>query len=410
MSMANARAYDLSGDDMLAPAPMEQADAGSLILAAFIFVYACLSPWLRDLGPAGIVPPAAATAALALIYARRYFQVSLLVLAGLGTVLMAVSWAGMMHRGLTLLFERDAIAQQGFYTVFLFLLVPACAHIWSQIARGAPGWRGLETIVLLLAVASMLSLVLFDMRITDGAGYGISQLINPDAIAAIILVRRFVLDEDRSWPVRFVIAVLLAATANSMQSVLALAVLIPLLVLPQFAKGIAAFVVFGLFVVAIGAQPFVRDIWWWDYNTGVRLLFWQDAWDRLIASGGAGVGFGTETIRPVYHVGIEEHVVSGLERTGYIHVAAHNAYVDAFYRMGVAGGLLVLGYIVVLSLKVIGPAREASAFDCWMVCVLAISMMVNVALASVGFVFGTGLMLGWLVYRLAQEDELDPDG
>ncbi len=391
-----------------APSQQEhaQTSAGELLLAALMLFYACLFPWLRDAGVAALAVPAAATVALAFIYGRRYIQFSLILLAAIGMVYVALSWAGIMHRGITLLYQQSAIVQQAFYTVFLVALVPACAHIWSQIEQDRPGWRALEICVLIAALASKIALALSGQRTTDGSGFGISQLINADMIAVVIIAHLVVFNENRPALVRFLVAALLLLSAGSFQSVLVVSAMIALLALPQFGKMIAAGVFLGLFVVAFAAQFYAQAIWWWDYNTGIRLLFWRDVYERLLASWGTGVGFGTETIRPVYHIGIEEHVISGLERTGYIHVTAHNAYVDAFYRMGIFGGVALLVYVFAMFARTVDPARQSSGFDCWVFATLAISLMVNVALASVGFMIGTGLLMGWLVYRHHDADSI----
>ena len=382
----------------------EATDLPALALAFVFLAYACLLPFLREYGTAGLAIPAACAASMGLIYGRRYLQVSLGLLAAVGAVYIGLSFAGYLHRDITLLFDRGAIFQQAFYTLVLVLLVPACAHYHSQVERDAPGWRGLETAILVLALATKLALGLSGMRL-GGLGLGISQLINADAIAAFIIVRRFGLDPERAGGLRWFVAALFLLTAGSFQSAIVGVFLVALLLFPNGARGLATGAIVGLVAVVLASLPFAREIWWWDFNTGVRLLFWQDVFERFLASDGLGVGFGTETIKPVYQVGIEEHVISGLEREGYLNIAAHNAYVDAFYRMGVFGGTVVVLYFATLFARTLSPLRAPSAFDCWVASTLALSLMINVALASVAFIFGTGMLAGWLVHRTTRQSD-----
>lgn len=371
-----------------------------MIALAIMGFYASFFAPLRHLAMMGLAVAFACAVGLALIYGRRFIQPSLILFAAVGVVTGLLSYMGVLHRGLTMFFDVSAIPQQMFYTVALVFLVPAFAFYHQGVAQGARSYRNLELLIFWMALMAKAILALAGARATDGAGFGVAQLVNPDVILAFIIVRRWILDPAISPWVRLSLGLLVLVTSGgSLQSLLIAAALAGLIMFPGKKLLVTVGFMIGVVVVPLLALPFIQQIHGLDPNTAIRLVFWSDAIERLWESQGIGVGFGTETVRPRYYFGFREHLISSLDHEGFIHVGSHNALVDAAYKMGLAGFAVLAFYLLSMVRGILARANVA-VFDCWVICTLTVTIMVNVALASINFLFGSAFLLGWLVYRL----------
>jgi hypothetical protein len=385
-----------------------QAARQDTIQALLLFVplfYACFFTQLRPLGTLPLVIAAGPLVYVGLVFGRRYMQPLLLLFGALAIVYTGLSLLGVLDRGLTLLFLRSAIVRQSAYAFLLPFAVAAFAIYHEGVSQGKKPFVVLETSVLVMAIiVKMLSIVFPIEDQLTGELYrdysGIYQMLNPIALLAFILVRRTLQSPQTTHYGKVAIAIILLVTSNSSQANIIMAVLVPLILLPKARQTITFCFLIALITIAICAWPYAQEIWIADPNTGIRLFFWHDALDRVWESGGLGVGFGTETIRPLYELQATDVTLVGIDDPSFILIGAHNAFVDAIYRMGVLGFVLLAMFIVRLFVRVIrGPVGDVGVLDCWVVCAISVIMMVNVGLASFNFFFGTTFFIAWLVYR-----------
>jgi hypothetical protein len=383
------------------------------IQALLLFVplfYACFFTQLRSLGTLPLVIAAGALVYVGLVFARRYMQPILFLFGGLALVYVGLSFLGLLDRRLTLMFLRGAILQQSAYALLLPFAVPAFALYHEGVSHGKKAFITLENAVLIMAIiVKMISVVVPVEDPLSGEVYrdysGIFQLLNPIALLAFVLVRRTLQSPDITHYGKVLIAVLLLATSSSSQANIVMGILVPLLLIPTAKQTITFCFLIALIGVAVCSWPYAQEIWIADPNTGIRLFFWHDALDRVWESGGLGVGFGTETIRPLYELQATDVSLVDVDNPSFILIGAHNAFVDATYRMGILGFVLLSVFITRLFAKVVrGSINDISVMDCWVVCALTVIMMVNVGLASFNFFFGTAFFIAWLVFRSSTWD------
>jgi hypothetical protein len=373
--------------------------------------YACFYAQLRPFGAPVLLAALGALVVFGFVHGRRYLSPALLLFACLALVYAGMSYLGMLGRGVTLLFRSSAIVQQSAYALSIPFAVAAFAVYHEGVSQGRRAFVTLETGVLLMAAAAKLINIVVpaqdpltgELRIDY---VGIAQLVNPIGLLAFVLVRRTLLSPQATRIGTVTLAVLLLVTASSAQGILAMGVLLPLVLLPNARRTVTFCFLLALLAIPLIAMPYAQDVWLADPNTGIRLFFWQDAFERLWHTGGVGVGFGTETIRPIYALTTTDVTLVGIDDPGFIFIGSHNAFVDAFYRMGVIGGGVLAIFIVGLFVRIVrGTIAHVNTMDCWVVCTLAVSLMVNVGLVSFNFFFANTFFLGWLMYRAASSQQ-----
>jgi hypothetical protein len=379
-------------------------DAIKAIWLAIPLIYACFFDVFRGLGSPAFIVAAGALASFGLLYGRRYIQAPLIFFAALAASYAALSYVGALDRGLTLLFDRSAIAQQSAYAITLPFIIPAFAVYHEAVHDKKRAFLILQNTIFILALASKFWYFLSpaadpvtgeSLRIWAG----LTQFVNLIAILAFMLVHRTLEAPGRTMFERRTIAILLLVTSASSQATIAMITLVGMMILPRVRRLLAGGFVVLMAIIPIIAWPFAQEIWVLDPNTGIRLFFWHDAVDRVLASGGIGVGFGTETIRPVYALDASDVTLVGIDDPGFIFIGSHNAFVDAGYRLGVIGFFVLILYFGSLFRRVLRQP-DASVMDCWVVCAIVTVLMVNVGMASINFLFGTVFFIGWLVYRV----------
>ncbi|MFG6284354.1 O-antigen ligase family protein [Sphingomonas sp. S6] len=372
------------------------------------FAYACLFSYIRNLGTVPLLIALGMLASFGMVYGRQYFQKPLMIFSCLAVIYIGLSYLGIMDRGITLMFSREAIPQQSAYAVIMPFVVAAFAVYHEKVEEGNAVFLRLETVVFIIACAAKLYDFIYPTAYygqeAERQFAGIAQLVNTMMIMAFIFVRRILQVENISWFLRFFCALILLITSSSAQAGIVLFLLLVLMILPELRLRII-FLFLCFFVIApIVGAAFAQSIWRLDPNTGIRLFFWHDAVKRWWESGGVGVGFGTETIRPIYDLNAADVTILTIDDPGFIYVGSHNAFVDALYRMGVLGFLLLSGFILRLFVRVVRGFRGNTIFDCWVTCALVTNLMVNVGLASINLFFGSAFLIGWLVYRITQAD------
>lgn len=372
------------------------------------FLYACLFGYIRNLGTVPLLAALGMLAAFGITYGRRYIQVPLILLSCVAAVYILLSYLGVLDRGITLMYSREAIPQQSAYAVVLPFVVAGFAAYHERVASGNAIFLHLETIIFLIACAAKLYDFIYPTSYfgaeVERQFAGIAQLVNNMMILAFIFVRRILYADHVSLSSKLIAAFILLVTSSSAQAGIVLMMLLLLMVFPRERLKLTLMFLCFFVVVPFAAAAFAQTIWKIDPNTGIRLFFWRDALDRVWKSGAIGVGFGTETIRPVYGLYAADVTILDVDDPGFIYVGSHNAFVDALYRMGVLGFVLLSGFILKLFSRVTRGFRGNTIFDCWVTCALVTNLMVNVGLASINLFFGSAFLIGWLVYRITTAD------
>jgi hypothetical protein len=382
-------------------------DTAQLVLLLLPFGWACLFLISRPLGAPGLALALAPLVLVAFNAGRRYLVQPLLLFAVITAIYALLSYFGLLDQRLTLLFSPDAVFQQCAYGLFLAFAVAGFAFYHEGVAEGRPGFLRLEEIVFFLAVFSrLLSMAMANPTAEIGldltaSSSGLSQFVNGETFLGFIFVRRLLQTPRYSQPINVFVALCLLITAGSAQSRLALLPLLAMAITPSLRKPIAAWFIVSLFSLIIVAWPFAQEVWIADANTGIRLFFWHDAVQRFFESYGIGVGFGTETIRPVYDLKAADVTLQTIDSPGFILIGSHNAFIDALYRMGVLG-FACLAYYVTKTIWSVLRSVSADVFDCWVVCLVITVLVVNVGLVSFNFFFGSAFLLGWLTYRASR--------
>jgi hypothetical protein len=374
-----------------------------VLLLLLPFTWASLFLLTRPLGSIGLAAALGPLVFVAIQGGRRYIAQPLVFFAAITAIYALLSYFGFLDQQLTLLFSSDVVFQQAAYGLFLVFAVASFAFYHEGIANGNPIFLRVEEAVFFLAVIARLYILYIGSgssgdRDVDENITGLSQFVNSEAFLAFIFVRRFLNSPNSSRPISIFITLCLVATAGSAQSRIALLPLLALVIFPSLRKAIAIWFVVLLVGIILVAWPFADQIWHVDPNTGIRLFFWHDAVHRFLESHGVGVGFGTETIRPLYSLTDRDVSLETIDDPGFILIASHNAMIDAIYRMGVLGfGILM--YFVVKVIAGVLRSSSLSVFDCWIICMTATVLLVNVGLVSFNFFFGSAFLLGWLMYR-----------
>lgn len=368
-----------------------------IVCFAVIFLYAIFFQVTRGLGTIGLIITLGCAVVLWLPVMRWYVQRLLLWYALVAGVYAYLSFIGVLHWN-TLLFDKSIIVQQSIYAFILPVLVPVFAYYHERIFLGDAAFLALDRFLLLSCIASKL---FYTASIGSLIGLGVIQFFNVESIFAFLLVRHIYYTNHPSLVIRGLIVIVLAATAGSFQSALVSMFLVGILIAPKFGRNALVCFILGLIAVSIIAIPYADAIWLEDANTGIRLFFWRDAVDRLIESWGVGQGFGTETIRPIYHLSQNDVSIATLDQPEFILIGSHNAFVDAGYRMGVLGAGILIAYVGGLFRSAARVAAAERAFDYFVCALLFVLLMVNVGLASINFLFGASCLMGWLAFRTA---------
>jgi O-antigen ligase len=162
---------------------------------------------------------------------------------------------------------------------------------------------------------------------------------------------------------------------------------------------IAMVVIVGVLYLAL--IPAAMNVYGVDPNSGFRMVQTTDALSASIQSHGLGVGYGKETSK----VDLTELVDTA--RTELAMNGVHNAFAEAFMRLGVLGGLFLLW----LCVGTCAPPREGPLHLrrhlAAVYLMLLTAVLFNVALESPTYIVGVSTAIG---YILATKDSLaQPD-
>ena len=120
------------------------------------FIYICLFGYVRNLGTGPLLIALGMLTAFGINYGRRYIQTPLILLSCLAVVYIGLSYMGVLDRGITLMYSREAIPQQSAYAVMLPFVVAGFAAYHERVAAGNVMFLRLETVIFLIACSAKL--------------------------------------------------------------------------------------------------------------------------------------------------------------------------------------------------------------------------------------------------------------
>lgn len=372
-----------------------------ILLYFYVFTYMAWFPYFRALGTAPLLLVLLAAGMIMVLCSLAYAQRMLFAYVALAAIYVVLSYLGDLHSGVTLLFEPSAIPQQAAHALMFCTLVPIFAYFYEQVQMRTPEFVWFERSLLVVLV-----LLVFVGRIGRGFDQSdlpqLGTLVNPLLLMIFIMFRMITFAPNIPRLAKASIVGLATLLTASLQTLLAIIGFIVLSLMPKRRAAILCGAIVVAVVVGLGAALIPETLYGIDANSGVRAWIWSDVFERVAATYGTGVGFGTETLRPYFLYEGNQVIVRSTSLDGYIHVGAHNAFLDAYYRMGILG-LLLMGLYFGRKVSFFLQNRKShTVFDTWVLYTLFLTMWVNVAVVSFNFLFGTSVLLGWLVFREAQ--------
>jgi hypothetical protein len=135
------------------------------------------------------------------------------------------------------------------------------------------------------------------------------------------------------------------------------------------------------------------QLYYADYNTGWRLIFWRDVFRSTELTHGLGVGFGTEALANVYP-GMPRPIFfsHAADNPDFVMIGSHNAFTDTLLRCGLPG-FTMLVWIFVSSARIL--RRQYSPAVAISFCGAFLCAFVNVALQSPLYSAGIAFALGF---------------
>lgn len=402
-------ALHLSNEDDPAPrsirTPLDLYDY--VLFLPSIWSAAALGISLRMLGPAFVIVPIGTCAIYAIL--RRTAPPILLSLYVIYCAVIAIASAmRLMPVSWQIYFIPEAIIRQ---------LVPTAAFLtvsWASMTyflrhRTYEFLCSRSTLILILClVAAPATMVAQGLKYQgDGAEHSAlalyGALINNILIAVFFLTGyAFLRRGAPRWFGISAIVIIAIATPFLQFKILTIAILAMLVGFPGrliTRALIAAFVL--VYAVELNHIPQVMMI---SSDSGIRLQFIADALRSLSDTYGVGIGYGTESVRWVYHFPnlptfaflpntasmTSERLLEALS-TG-----VHNSFVQALMRTGIPGFCLLVSAFFAAFPAAVAP-RGARSHACVAFATIFLACFVNPALESPVQVVGVGFIYGYLL-------------
>ncbi|WP_029031215.1 O-antigen ligase family protein [Salinarimonas rosea] len=404
-SRASAQAQQLQAPYPLASAaPTAGGGAVSASLLATVlyvcafFAYVYFWPISRHLGVPALAALLAA-ALLSIVCARRaYLPGAMIALPVLAGVYVALSFAGVLPAAWTQVYDRGAIAQQSVGYIAMPILVSANVNALVVLAR----YPTLVKRVLVPAgvigglVLNPLVLTLFGEPLEGGHSYFLLNSFSGAELILTALIGWWVFHALSGVAPFLAVPILIVLTTHLNTALAFLALLVfrtrRLLVLGSLA-GVLLFLATGV-VAPLFWEPLLAL----DANNGIRAVFWGDAWLAVRDTWGVGVGFGREAIRGVYYFYAEPWSLKRPDEPDFLFIGVHNAVVQAGYRLGILGAVLVVLLIVRLRPRR-SPRTATEQFDAWLFFVFVMVVCSNVAITGMYHLPGVTAVWAWLALR-----------
>lgn len=388
------------------PKPIDTANAAQvaavICYALAFFAFSFSWPISRSLGPPALAVLLLAALLPIFVVRRFYLPLPLFAFWALSFVYFAFSYFSFLPESWPIFFDRNAIPQH--VSAYLILPILLSANIASFSVIGRNRTLFLRWLLPAIIIGSFLvnPLVLTLMEpLVEGQEVGIFFYLGINGFSSsevfMIGVLGYLLLTRMRGLLLLIVSTTFAVISTNLSPFIAFAIL------PFFKHGqLARITVLGLIVVLL-ASAIIAPIFWpelakLDGNTGIRAVFWGDAWRALADTWGVGVGFGTESIRPYYIIEGAKWILRPPDADDFLLVGLHNSFVQVLFRMGIVGLLLML--LLVLRIRPRGASiSQQTRFDCWLFCVLFISMSVNVAIVSIHHLLGSTAIWAWLAFR-----------
>lgn len=365
--------------------------AGAVLLLLLITL-----PFTRDFSGINLVI-SSAFCFLYLLLAKKIHVIprSLLLLSALSVLYALLSVLDVFPPAWTQRFEISAIPQQALFsyaipTTMGVLIVYLRKHLASPGGRRAVA----KKLLLVWLAWKLLGVTLNPAGATLAGFLSISQMGNASSliIVATCLYLSMLTSSLKKYFTLVLFCVLSALSPFSQNLAYALAFSL-VWIFPRQAKMITLGFILSsvLLYLLFYNDPFaVRFI---DANLTVRLILIRDAVAGLVQSYFMGVGFGTESITNDYarfgldHFQSEEDIV-------FIHLAVHNSFFTIGFRLGLAG-LMILLYFLVQTFRKIDASPTESDAQAQYALFLAFFVVTftNPALESFGYMYGVCLYL-----------------
>ncbi len=366
-----------------------------LPLYSAIFVYAAFFSILRPLGTPLLLAVMFSILSIFILIRGRYMNLWLLFYAAIAAVFVVLSYSVDLYTGVTAMYIPAAIPQQSAYAFVLVITVPVFSYFIEQLQAERRAYVLLERGLFLLCIIAILWTELASSR-PGVPVFAIGTLTNVHVFVLFILYRNLSEFLRTSTGVWVFGALLVPVIAASLQSLLVAAYYMVLAGVGRLRIVVVLSSIALLLLVPFVLSQFGDEIYRIDANTGVRAWIWEIVFDRVAQTNFVGVGFGTELVPPYFLVDGSQFVLRATSSDSFVHIGAHNAILDTYYRMGLAGVGIILLYLGRLIGTFLGRHHWRDLFGYWVVFTLVLTLSVNVALVSYNFFFGTCLLLAWL--------------
>lgn len=372
-----------------------------------ILIACALGLSLRLIGPFFVVVPlltCIAYASLRLTVPPRLLSVFL----AFCIFMAALSLFRVVPRSWQIYFMPEAVFRQLVPMVGFWAVAWASkAYFWRQIPTGEP-FFGTSTVLFLTMVVAPLVMLQQGLRYQgDGPIHAMLVLygafINNVMIANFFLLSRIFFTKDWRRYAALLVFIIIVATTSFLQFRIFAVVLFAVL-LGAPARWVAIGLVFVFVVTYAIGLGYVPEMVRLSPDSGLRLAFIRDALKSVMDTHGIGIGYGTESVRWVYHFpGLPTfRFLPDARNMSYgrmleaLSTGVHNSFVQALLRTGVLGFvLLVAAFFAAFPSRKLPKDTKRHATVSFVIIFMA--CFVNPALESPAQAVGVGLIYGYLI-------------
>jgi len=319
-----------------------------------------------------------------------------------GTIVLVycvLSYAHLLPRGWTVFYQRGDIARQALPLIGFCVMLVAYHRFWGRMLTGKFDDKRLWWVMAALFLVGPLVDVAFGRYLSIPVA---STLRNASLV--FVTISAYMAWSRRGalltlMPLFYVILAVLTSYSQTRGFYLISAVLLWAYAAKlNFSRHMVLAIVFVVtvattYVLLTFDRRDYLQLYYTDFNTAWRLLFWRDVFRSTGMTFGMGVGFGTEALVNVYP-GMPRpiFILNPADNPDFIMTGTHNAFTDALFRCGLPGFLMLI-WIFLSSARIL--RRRYSPAVAISFCGAFLCAFVNVALQSplysVGIAFALGL-------------------
>lgn len=262
-------------------------------------------------------------------------------LSALGTLYLGLSYLNLLPNAWTVFYDRSVIPQQASFVYALALLVMASYALFRGILSDKKNATFFFVLCLVFPIYRAIAL-----GVGDGLDLRLNTFSNPMLPAYLALGHLVFVTYARSSRMSATILGLLCAIpTNFLQNAIG-GIYMAAIGFTRRPRLILFGLILSAVAVSVIGQWYSEEVWRRSPDTGVRLWMMHDGVQGLIQSYGMGVGFGKESLKNYFQLSATIQFIdmkNGV--TNFLVVGIHNAVVQMFYRLGLAGGLLFVAFI-----------------------------------------------------------------